>query len=121
VAGAFFEYQAGLARQWFVFDLPGVRATTPSSMLLARVAFGLYLGNASGRGPTGGELSAFYDHRHDGLEGGFKTERIGNGPQGHLGLAGLYQLTPRWGLAGDVRFGSAWLFGLSLVIRAGLR
>lgn len=124
VHGAFFQYQAGYARQYFDFDLPGVSAVTENGMLLARTGFGVYLGNrgraASSLGPTGGEAEIYYDHRHDGLAGGIKTLRIGNGPVGHVGLAASYQLTPRWGLAADVKVGAAWILGLSAVMRAGV-
>lgn len=122
VHGAFFQVEAGYARQWFSFDLPGVGTTTATSLLLAHMGFGVYLGNrAPQAGPTGGEVELYYDHRHDGFAAGLKVRGLGSGPAGHLGLAGSHQFTPRWGLRAQTEFGSAWTLGLSLVIRAGVQ
>lgn len=121
VRGAFFQGEAGYARQWFAFDLPGVSDVTATSLLIAHVGFGLYLG---GRGApdtlaTGGELEVYYDHRHDGFAGGLKVRGLGSGVAGHFGVLGSYQLTPRWGVNVRGEVGSARTVGLSLVLRAG--
>jgi hypothetical protein len=123
VRGAFVQYQAGVATQRFEFDLPGVDAHTDTSMLLAHVGFGVYLGNRgpSPLGPTGGEVEVYYDHRRDGLAGGIKTRLIGNGPVGHAGVSVAYQLTPRFGIQARGQVGSAWTAGLSAVIRGGVQ
>ena len=121
VHGAFFQLEVGLAKQWFVFDLPGVSATTGTSLLLAHMGFGMYLGNQGPPGveSTGGDVEFYYDHRHDGFAGGMKARGLGSGVLGHVGLVGNYQLTPRWGLRAQTEVGSAWTFGLSGVIRVG--
>jgi hypothetical protein len=119
VHGAFFQAEAGYARQIFRHDLPGPNPTTGTSLLLAHVGFGMYLGNRAGDG-TGGELELYYDHRHDGYAGGLKVNGLGSGPAGHFGLRGNYQLTPRWGLRAHGEAGSAYVLGLDLVARWGL-
>jgi hypothetical protein len=123
VRGAFFQLEAGYAKQWIVFDLPGVDTTTTTSLLLAHVGFGVYVGNRapSAAGPTGGEIELYYDHRHDGFAGGLKMPGLGSGPAGHLGLLGTYQVTPRWGVRAQSEVGSAWTLGLGLVMRVGTR
>jgi hypothetical protein len=123
VRGAFFQLEAGYAGQWLVFDLPGVATTTATSLLLAHVGFGVYVGNRapSAAGPTGGEIELYYDHRHDGFAGGLKMPGLGSGPAGHLGLLGSYQFSPRWGVRAQSEVGSAWTLGLGLVMRVGTR
>jgi hypothetical protein len=119
VHGAFFQGEAGYARQSFRHYLPGPNPTTSSSLLLAHAGFGVYLGNRAGDG-TGGELELYYDHRHDGYAGGLKVNGLGSGPAGHFGLRGDYRLSPRWGVRGRAEAGSAYLLGLDLVARWGL-
>jgi hypothetical protein len=130
VHGAFFQVGAGWAKQWFSFELPGVDATTDTSLLLAHMGFGVYLGNRSSGSdtsasspapPTGGEIELYYDHRHDGFANGLKLRGLGSGPAGHLGLRSTYMLSPHFGLSARSEFGSAWTFGLNAVIRAGLQ
>lgn len=122
VRGAFFQLGAGYARQWLVFDLPGVDTTTATSLLLAHMGFGVYLGNRSGggAGAPGGEVELYYDHRHDGFAAGMKSRGLGSGPAGHAGLSAAYQFTPRYGVRAQAEVGSAWVFGLSWVLRAGV-
>ncbi len=121
VRGAFFQVQAGWARQWFVYDLPGVDNTDATSLLLAHMGFGIYLGNRQAgaeRGP-GGELELYYDHRHDGLVGGLKVRGLGSGPAGHFGARLAYQLSERFGAYAQTELGSAWTLGLGLSIQVG--
>jgi hypothetical protein len=120
VHGAFFQASAGWAKQWIAYDLPGVDALDSTSLLLAHVGFGIYLGHRSevdeGRG---GELELYYDHRHDGFAAGLKTAGIPSGVLGHFGLGAEYLLSPRWGVRADTELGSAWLAGVSAVLRVG--
>jgi hypothetical protein len=119
VRGAFFQGEAGWASQVFVNHVPGPNPTTATSLLLAHVGFGMYLGNrADSR--TGGEAELYYDHRHDGYAGGLKVNGLGSGVAGHLGLRGSYQLTPRWGVRARAEAGSAYVLGLDLVVRGGV-
>lgn len=119
VRGAFFQVGAGLARQWLAFEVPGVDTTTATSLLLAHMGFGVYLGNRSGAGSPGGEVELYYDHRHDGFAGGLKTYGLGSGPAGHFGLLGAYRLSRSFGLRAQGEVGSAWVFDLGLVLYAG--
>jgi hypothetical protein len=128
VHGAFFTANAGYARQIFHHDLPGPNPSTSTSLLLAGVGFGIYLGHPSfsprssrppGVEPSGGELEIYYDHRHDGFAGGLKVNGLGSGVAGHFGLRGEYQLSERWGVRARGEVGSAYTLGLDLVIRAG--
>jgi hypothetical protein len=116
VHGAFFEGEAGWAKQVFHHELPGADPYTWTSLLLARVGFGLYLGQ---RAPeqAGGELQLYYDHRHDGFAGGLKVNGLGSGPAGHFGLLANYQLSPLVGLRLRAEAGSAYIFGLDWVTR----
>jgi len=118
VRGAFFQLGAGWAKQWIVFDLPGVDAQNSTSLLLAHMGFGMYLGQ---RTASGGEVELYYDHRHDGFAGGLKVEGLGSGAAGHLGLAGHYYLSEAWGLRALAEVGSAWVLGLSALLRVGTR
>ncbi len=119
VRGAFFQGEAGWASQVFVNHIPGPNPTTSTSLLLAHVGFGMYLGNRGDR-RTGGEAELYYDHRHDGYAGGLKVNGLGSGVAGHLGVRGSYQLTSRWGLRARAEAGSAYLLGLDLVVRGGV-
>jgi hypothetical protein len=112
VRGAFFQLGAGWAEQWFAFDLPGVSALNTSSLLLAHAGFGLYLPRAS-------ELELYYDHRHDGFAGGLKANGLGSGVAGHFGLRGECALSEAWSVRAEAQLGSAWVLGLSGVLRLG--
>jgi hypothetical protein len=109
---AFFQLGAGWAKQWFAFDLPGVDASNATSLLLAHMGFGAYVGQ-------GGELELYYDHRHDGFAGGLKVSGLGSGVAGHFGLRGEVPISPAWGLRAEAQVGSAWVLGLSALLRVG--
>ncbi len=119
VHGAFFQLGGGYARQWVSFDVPGAEATQATSLLLMRMGFGVYLGRGGGARQTGGEAEIYYDHRHDGYVGGLKNRGLGSGAAGHFGLAARYQLTAALGVRAYTEVGSAWAFGLGLVLRTG--
>jgi hypothetical protein len=109
---AFFQLGAGWAQQWFVFDLPGVDAENATSLLLAHAGFGAYVGQ-------GGELELYYDHRHDGFAGGLKVNGLGSGVAGHFGLRGEVPISRDWGVRAEAQVGSAWVVGLSALLRVG--
>jgi hypothetical protein len=119
VRGAFFQLGAGWAKQWIVFDLPGVDAQNSTSLLLAHMGFGVYVGQRAALAPSGGEIELYYDHRHDGFAGGLKLNGLGSGAAGHLGLAGHYYLSEAWGVRALAELGSAWVLGLSALLRVG--
>jgi hypothetical protein len=116
VSGAFFEAEAGWAKQVFHHELPDSEPNTWTSLLLARMGFGLYLGNRGGDG-AGGEAQLYYDHRHDGFAGGLKVNGLGSGPAGHFGLLASYQFAPLVGLRLRTEAGSAYIVGLDWVTR----
>jgi len=121
VRGAYFQLGAGWAKQWIVFDLPDVDAQNATSLLLAHMGFGVYLGQRAAFAPTGGEVELYYDHRHDGFAGGLKLQGLGSGAAGHLGLAGHYYVSEAWGVRALAEVGSAWVLGLSALLRVGTR
>jgi hypothetical protein len=104
-----------------VFDLPGVDAQNATSLLLAHMGFGVYVGQRAAMAPSGGEFELYYDHRHDGFAGGLKLRGLGSGAAGHLGLAGHYYVSEAWGLRALAEVGSAWVLGLSALLRVGTR
>lgn len=111
--GAFTELCFGVGYGATTFD--GI-ATEGADLLLARFAFGVYLGrSASGWG----ELSLYYDHRHDDFAAGLKAEGLGSGAAGHFGVALDTSIYGPWGLSASVEIGSALVMGLSAVYRHG--
>jgi len=90
--------------------------TEISDLLTPRFAFGMYLGHS---GYPRGEISAYYDHRHDGFAGGMKSRGLGSGIAGHFGLAGRIYASPQWGVAFDATAGSAFVAQASLLFRYG--
>jgi hypothetical protein len=90
--------------------------TEVSDLLTPRFAFGMYLGHS---GYPRGEISAYYDHRHDGFAGGMKSPGLGSGIAGHFGLAGRIYASPQWGVAFDATAGSAFVGQASLLFRYG--
>lgn len=116
VRGAFFQGEAGYAEQQFQHDLAGPDPTTWTSLLLAHLGFGVYLGNRADA-QTGGEVQLYYDHRHDGFAGGLKVNGLGSGPAGHFGILASYSLSPQWGLRLRTEAGSAYTLGVDAVMR----
>jgi hypothetical protein len=78
--GSFAELGAGWALQVYEYRVPGAVADI-NELLLARFAFGWYLGRPGG---VNGEVSFGYDHRHDGLAAGLKIRGLGSGVVGAL-------------------------------------
>jgi len=113
--GSFAEMEWGFALETYRYH---ALAAPPElgELLLARFAFGAYLGH---QGYPRGEAMVFYNHRRDGFVGGLKFPGVGAGVPGHFGLEGRMYLSPRWGLLLDMRVGSAYIGGLSLLFRYG--
>lgn len=111
--GSFTELSTGVGAQFFDYDgAPRSFGNHIESLLLGRFAYGMYLGRP--RAPHG-ELSMYYEHRHDDYAGG--TAGFSIGIIGHFGLAGRVMLTDEWGLASDLTVGSAFVGGLSFLYR----
>jgi hypothetical protein len=89
-----------------------------TSLLLMRAAFGVYLGSP---GNPHGEVSVFYDHRHDDYAAGLMMPGIVSGVLGHFGMGGTFYVTERLGIGAEAQVGSAVLAGLSLRYRGGMR
>lgn len=85
-----------------VSDLAGI--------LLARFAWGVYV--------PGGELSAYYDHRRDGIAGGIAAGRAA-GFVGSVGAIADVAVVGPWAVRGELQFGNAWLTTLALSYRGG--
>lgn len=106
--GSFAELGLGLALETYTYDVPGLDiAQDSASLLLMRFAYGIYLGR-------GGELAAYYDHRHDDFAAGLGVTGLGGGAAGHMGLEGFYPVTSRWALTWDLQVGSSYIAGLGL-------
>jgi len=105
--GAFVDGAFGLAFGGHrYFD----RLTESDSMLLIRIAFGLFIGD-------GGSWTLYYDHRHDGYAAGLKMFGLGSGVLGHVGTALQYFFSPQWGVAVRAETGSAHVLGASVLFR----
>lgn len=116
--GAFVDGELGYARQSVLYDFPGVTAASDQeSLLLARWAFGAYIG---GRRAPGSEVRLYYDHRHDDYAAGLKMTGLGSGVAGHFGVDGRWYLDESWGVLGEAQVGSAYVIGLSVLFRHGV-
>ncbi|MBX3184939.1 MAG: hypothetical protein KF915_20120 [Polyangiaceae bacterium] len=121
--GSFAEMAVGWAFTRTGYDVRGLNgAKIPadhSEILLYRMGFGSYL-------PEGqGELSLYYDHRHDGYAAGFLMGGLGSGVAGHFGFQGRYfpksrALQDSLGVGLDAQVGSARVLGLSLLFREAM-
>lgn len=121
--GSFAELQVGAALATHRYS---VGASERDVLLLTRIGWGMYLGPHAGeRGPLGlsraGEATVFYDHRRDTIAGGMLLPGIGAGYLGFAGVSARYWLDRTFGLAADGLVGSAWIGGVSLLVRDGGR
>jgi len=107
--GSFFEGDLGTAYQVTRFDVAGADDTA-STLLLQRMAFGIYVGDWE---HSGGEWAVYYDHRHDGFAGGLLIPGGGGGMAGKMGLEGTHYFDRRWGMGVELQVGSAVVAGLS--------
>lgn len=112
VRGAFGEFAAGYA--WRESRFYEFGAVSRDTFLLGGFGFGMYLGAP---GEPGGEVTVYYDHRHDDFAAGLKARGLGSGVIGHFGLRSRYYLGEHWGLAGSAEVGSALVLGLGLAFR----
>jgi len=113
--GAFWDFGAGVGFHTIDYGLRGVPNET-SALLMARFGFGAWIGRGARKA---GEVSTYYDHRHDDYAAGMKIPGLGAGVAGHIGFSGKVYLTENFGLVGVVEGGSAWLGGLSIAYRSG--
>jgi hypothetical protein len=119
LSGSFAELGVGIAVQAFDYEVAGLDfAEDVDTLLLTRFAFGMYLGHDPAR--RGGELSVYYDHRHDGYAAGLKLTGLGSGVVGHFGVAARYFFDSHWGVRAEAEVGSAYLLGLSALFRHGV-
>jgi hypothetical protein len=115
LAGAFTELGFGLGLEHFQVDGEAARAgaTQALPLPLVRFGFGVYLGRSSA---PRGELTAYYDQRHDGYEGGLAGPAAGF--PGHFGLEARALFGSQLGLGLDLVAGAAYVAGLSLLVRS---
>ena len=112
--GSFFELDLGLGWQRLAYD----RAEPDDdAVLLARFAYGLYLGDPASGGPFG-EIAHYYDHRHDDVAAGLRGRALGI--PGHMGITSKLWLHEQAGLEAMAEVGAAWVVGLSFVVRSPL-
>ncbi|MEZ4219351.1 MAG: hypothetical protein R3B13_00390 [Polyangiaceae bacterium] len=113
--GGFAEGALGIGLLRTSYDIPGTEVPADgSTLLLAEFAFGAYFGDPDG---VGGEAKLYYDHRHDGYAAGLLLTGLGSGVAGHFGfdLRGYFSET--FGVRLDAQVGSAYVAGLSLLLR----
>jgi hypothetical protein len=111
--GSFAELGLGIA--YAAHRYPGI-GTEVNDLLTPRFAFGMYLGHT---GYPRGEVSAYYEHRHDGFAGGMKSRGLGSGIAGNFGFGGRVYTSRVWGLSFDASAGSAYVGQASLLFRYG--
>ena len=68
----------GIALQAYAYDTSAASADI-GELLLARFGYGMYIGR---RGGPRGEVSLYYDHRHDDFAAGLKTAGLVSGVAG---------------------------------------
>jgi hypothetical protein len=112
--GMFFEGGAGFGLQRIEYRIPGTKVPSDlEQLLLARAVFGAYLGRGNG------ELTVYYDHRHDDYAAGLQLTGLGSGVLGHFGTQLRYFTDSGFGVVADAEIGSAYIFGASLAFRQG--
>ena len=111
--GSFAEMSAGMAMQASSYAVRGTSADV-GELLLLRFGFGMYIGFP---GTPRGEMTFFYDHRHDDFAAGLKITGLGSGVAGHFGADARLFFTQQWGIAAEAAVGSSYLTGLSILFR----
>jgi hypothetical protein len=109
--GSFVDGSIGVA--FARHDYTGA-ASDATEQLLARWAYGVWLGRPSS---TWAEVSAFYEHRHDGFAGGFVQPGLFSGVLGSFGGRALAWLTEDLGAIAEAQVGAAIVIGASVVVR----
>jgi hypothetical protein len=108
-AGMFAEAELGLGLE--VTRYSG-RDTDVSDLLVGRFGAGAYLGD--GRG----EWSLWYNHRRDGLAGGFVAGRAA-GFLGSVGTSAEVNVVGPWSATAELELGSNWVASLGVRFRGG--
>ncbi|MEI9950137.1 MAG: hypothetical protein WDO74_14475 [Pseudomonadota bacterium] len=115
--GSFIDLAIGYGLAKVTYDIPGLRVPADrDDLLLARVGLGVAL---RGRAAPGSEARVYYDHRHDDYAAGLLTPGRISGVFGKLGTDLRWFFTPRLGVLVDAQMGSAFVGGLSLLLRDG--
>lgn len=83
-------------------------ASEVDNLLLGRFAWGAYV--------PGGEITAFYDHRRDGLVGGIDAWRAA-GFIGSFGASADIRVDGPWALRGEFQVGNSYLTTLAIAYR----
>lgn len=113
--GSFVDLGTGYALGRMDYDATGVDVPSDfEHLLLGHFGFGILL---RGKSAPGSEVAIYYEHRHDDYAAGLKSAGIASGNLGHLGLGGRWYVSDRFGFAGDVQVGSAYVGGVSLLFR----
>ena len=114
--GSFVEGGVGLGVRETRYRVPGMDIEPDrDTLLLARFGFGFYFGDPDVRG---GETLLYYDHRHDDYAAGLHLTGLGSGVPGHFGSATRLWLGQSFGIALEAEVGSAYLGGVSLMLRS---
>jgi hypothetical protein len=113
--GSFAELSLGWATQAYAYSVRGTTADV-GELLLARFGYGMYIG---WRGAPRGEVTLYYDHRHDDFAAGLKIPGLGSGVAGHFGAQTRVLMSDHFGIAAEAVAGSAYVVGLSLLFRQG--
>ena len=113
--GSFAEMSVGIALQTYAYDT-NARKADVGELLLARFGYGMYIGRP---GRTRGEVTLYYNHRHDDFAAGLKSAGLASGVPGHFGVAAHLYVSDHWGLAAEGAVGSAYVTGLSVLFRHG--
>jgi hypothetical protein len=85
-----------------------------TEQLLARWAYGVWIGRPSS---TWGEVSVFYEHRHDGYAAGFVQPGLFSGVLGSFGGRALAWLTEDLGALAEAQIGAGIVAGASVLVR----
>jgi hypothetical protein len=114
LAGTFVEGSAGFGLTSIEYDIPGMEVPSDLEQLfLARAGFGAYFGKGNG------EVSFYYDHRHDDFAAGLQLTGLGSGVLGHFGTNARWFSESGFGFVAEAEVGSAYIFGASLAVRQG--
>lgn len=113
--GAFVEGGAGWGFARHDYAVDGADADF-EDQLLARAAFGAYLGRPSPDGVYG-EAQVAYEHRHDGYAGGLKMPGLGSGAGGGFAARAFLWLASEVGALVEAQAGSALVLGASVLVK----
>jgi hypothetical protein len=113
--GSFIDLALGYAVAKVTYDVQGLRVPADTDdLMLARVGLGVAL---RGRAAAGSEARVYYDHRHDDYAAGLLTPGRVSGVFGKFGADFRWFFTPGVGVLVDAHASSAFVGGLSLLLR----